>query len=461
VIFGTRQYSLRLRPSSDRKSRPSSVYTYSSATDPVSTLAVFSAKKVDPQLFYLLSGESLINDAVGLVLFEAFAHLVELESDKGSALALGEEILSVLLDVFLNFGGSLILGVFLGLLAAFALKKIDLRHTPILELSAYSLIMYAPFVLAEICRLSGIVTVLFTGLAARRYAEPNLSKFTRENSDTIFRLVAHMTETVIFLELGLSVITILRHGFDVLFVISALGACLIARAFNIYPLAFGFNVFQRLRLGRPDTKSLPSPSESKSTISDDEEGKNETPYTKSDHEQEVPSEEVETLDDAFIPRRTTHFMFLSGLRGAVSYGLVKMFPDNNGNKVTFEVTTMLIVLITTFVFGGFTDFALKKLEIPVGVDEDTYMKSLKRAAGEKTTSWWSRFERKRISPFLLRDFTPPSENTGDEFLYQEQVETIEITVEEAAEKLRRKKESIYDFGHSRSLPMSSSGGDRL
>ena len=39
-----------------------------SATDPVSTLAVFDAKKVDPHLFYLVFGESVINDAVGLVL---------------------------------------------------------------------------------------------------------------------------------------------------------------------------------------------------------------------------------------------------------------------------------------------------------------------------------------------------------------------------------------------------------
>jgi hypothetical protein len=35
-----------------------------SATDPVSTLAVFQEKRVDPQLFYLVFGESVLNDAV-------------------------------------------------------------------------------------------------------------------------------------------------------------------------------------------------------------------------------------------------------------------------------------------------------------------------------------------------------------------------------------------------------------
>lgn len=36
-----------------------------SATDPVSTLAVFQEKRVDPHLFYLVFGESVLNDAVG------------------------------------------------------------------------------------------------------------------------------------------------------------------------------------------------------------------------------------------------------------------------------------------------------------------------------------------------------------------------------------------------------------
>jgi len=422
----------------------------SSATDPISTLAVFSAKKVDPQLFYLLSGESLLNDAVGLVLFEAFAHLIEMESANEDSLPWMDQFLQVLIDVVLNFGGSFLLGMLLGLLVAFVLKKIDLRPTPLLELSAYGLIMYAPFVLAEICRLSGIVTVLFTGLAARQYAEPNLSKFTAENSDTIFRLVAHVSETVIFLELGLSVVTTLGHGFNIIFVMSTLLACIIARALNVYPLAFGYNLVQRLRQGFPDiTPEQFSTTESKPTSPAEgpDDVQEQVAYAKTDDDEEIAAELAQMgASDTFIPPRTTHFLFMSGLRGAVSYGLAKMFPDNFGNKITFEVTTMLIVLSTTFVFGGFTDWALKKLDIPVGVDEDSYMQSLRQGQNVERRGWWGRFESKRIRPFVLRDFTPSSDSTGDEFVYQEQPGTGEEQADEAAEELNRKKESIYDFG---------------
>ena len=44
-----------------------------SATDPVSTLAVFSELKVDPTLFYLVFGESVLNDAIGITLFKTTA----------------------------------------------------------------------------------------------------------------------------------------------------------------------------------------------------------------------------------------------------------------------------------------------------------------------------------------------------------------------------------------------------
>lgn len=41
-----------------------------SATDPVTILAIFNTKKVDPTLYSIIFGESLLNDAVSIVMFE-------------------------------------------------------------------------------------------------------------------------------------------------------------------------------------------------------------------------------------------------------------------------------------------------------------------------------------------------------------------------------------------------------
>ena len=43
-----------------------------SAVDPVSTLGVFGHLKVDPNLNVLVYGESIINDAVAIVLYRTF-----------------------------------------------------------------------------------------------------------------------------------------------------------------------------------------------------------------------------------------------------------------------------------------------------------------------------------------------------------------------------------------------------
>ena len=42
-----------------------------SATDPVTVIAIFHTYKVDPKLFTIIFGESLLNDAVAIVMFQA------------------------------------------------------------------------------------------------------------------------------------------------------------------------------------------------------------------------------------------------------------------------------------------------------------------------------------------------------------------------------------------------------
>lgn len=170
-----------------------------SATDPVSTLAVFSSKKVDPHLFYLVFGESILNDAVGLVLFDALAHLLENQlgaMKDGYSIDVGEEVKQFMFDFVVAFLGSLVLGVVFSLVMARFMKLVDFRSTPVLELSLATTFMYMPFVIAELLHLSGIVTVLFAGIACRRYVEPNLSEMTKVNADWVYRLTAHVTETV-------------------------------------------------------------------------------------------------------------------------------------------------------------------------------------------------------------------------------------------------------------------------
>ena len=143
-----------------------------SATDPVSTLAVFQAKRVDPTLFYLVFGESVINDAVGLVLYDTLAKFVGVEHDV-------ETTMVAVLDFVIIFAGSTLLGVSCGLLSGFITRQVDMSHSPLLESSLFCLVVYAPFCVAEVLSMSGIVAILFTGVTVKAYSAKNLSSGTR------------------------------------------------------------------------------------------------------------------------------------------------------------------------------------------------------------------------------------------------------------------------------------------
>lgn len=407
-----------------------------SATDPVSTLAVFSSKKVDPHLFYLVFGESVINDAVGLVLFEALAHLIEHHASNDYELHVGQEVMQFLFDFVSGFIGSLCLGTMFGLIFAYLLKKVDMRSTPLLELCLYVVIMYFPFVVAEILRLSGIVTVLFTGIAAKRYAVSNLSSATAQNADMVFRLTAHLTETIIFLELGLSVFGLVgTDAFHLGFIFWALLACFIGRAVNIYPITFLFNLCAR------DSSVVPEQQQQLSTTDYVEEGNIADPNSSLDK-----AVTTTTLPSSKIPWRTAHMLWFSGLRGAVSYALVRTFPQSTGNHNIFVVTTIFIVMITTFVLGGTTELALQTLKIPVNVDEAKYLQSLppKKLLG----GWLGRFESYKVRSWVIRDFEQrhrdDTTNAGDDSLAGNYLEHFEVTEQDHITNV--KTSSVYDFG---------------
>ena len=357
-----------------------------SATDPVSTLAVFSSKKVDPHLFYLVFGESVMNDAVGLVLFTAFGKFV---SDDNTAGKVTLGILEFGITFVVNFAGSLILGIVSGILAAMLLKYVDMRQNKLLELSIYIMIMYVPFLLAEILQLSGIVAILFSGIAARRYVVPNLSESTDEHSEMFFRLAAHLAETSIFLELGLSVAGLSGRGlFHWTFIMWSLLACLVGRALNVYPICFAYNMSLRntTSIGdesmdyKADTDEETSHVEMTETTQDKKEAEGDAPALPTPQLTEVAvTHTLEARKDQKIQVNTANMLWFSGLRGAVAYACVKSFPNTFGHQKEFMATTMANILITVFVFGGTTELVLKLLKIQVDVDEDNYIEKFLRA----------------------------------------------------------------------------------
>jgi sodium/hydrogen exchanger-like protein 6/7 len=123
-----------------------------SATDPVTILAIFNTYKVDPKLYTIIFGESILNDAIAIVLFEtAQKYKPGADAGKLTILSLFESI-----GVFmLVFFGSLAIGIVVGIATSLLLKFTHVRRDPKIESCLIFLIAYASYFFANAIHMSG------------------------------------------------------------------------------------------------------------------------------------------------------------------------------------------------------------------------------------------------------------------------------------------------------------------
>ena len=123
-----------------------------SATDPVTILAIFNTYKVDPKLYTVIFGESILNDAIAIVLFETAQRY-----NKGAVGGtLGFVSLIEGIGIFLAvFFGSLVIGVVIGIATALGLKYTYVRRFPKIESCIIVLIAYSSYFFANGLHMSG------------------------------------------------------------------------------------------------------------------------------------------------------------------------------------------------------------------------------------------------------------------------------------------------------------------
>lgn len=123
-----------------------------SATDPVTILAIFNLYKVEPKLYTIIFGESILNDAIAIVLFET----AQRYKDGGAAGNLGIVSLFEAIGFFLLvFFTSLMIGVVVGVGTALILKYTLIRRFPKIESCLVILIAYACYFFSNGVHMSG------------------------------------------------------------------------------------------------------------------------------------------------------------------------------------------------------------------------------------------------------------------------------------------------------------------
>eukprot|EP00667_Euglena_gracilis_P005797 EG_transcript_5841 len=272
-----------------------------SAVDPVATLAIFQSIDVDPTVHMLVFGESVVNDAVAVVLMRTlvvYHHEMYRHNFSWSL------IFNSFGLFFLNFFASAFVGLVIALLTALIFKYLGIRQYPSLEFTLMCLLCYLPYVVADVMGLSGIMSILFAGIANSHYTFFNLSACTQVTTQQTFRMTASISETLVFAYLGLAIFQF-SHRFDAVLVVVSVVLCLVGRALNIFPLSAIANRY------RTNIK---------------------------------------------ISGAHQIIMWFSGLRGAIAFSLALSMPRPPGDDVHRKIltTTLCIVVFSILVFGGGT-----------------------------------------------------------------------------------------------------------
>ncbi|CAL1678505.1 unnamed protein product [Lasius platythorax] len=287
-----------------------------SPTDPLTIISIFNDLHVDVNLYALVFGESVLNDAVAIVLSGSIQNYAE-RYQSGSG---GFETVAFF-QAFGDFVGifslSLFIGATMGCITALLTKFTRVRDFPLLESALFVLMSYSTFLIAEATDLTGVVAVLFCGICQAHYTYNNLSPDSRQRTKQLFELLNFLAENFIFSYIGVSMFTFPKHHFDPGFIFAGFLCALLGRAVNVYPLSFILNLARKPK----------------------------------------------------ISLNYQHMLFFAGLRGAMSFALAIRNTVSDARQAMLT-TTSLIVILTVIFQGGATTQFLSWFNIPVGVDEE-------------------------------------------------------------------------------------------
>lgn len=300
-----------------------------SAVDPVATLSIMGSPELncDPLLYSLVFGESVLNDAIAISLFRVFLKYYDPDGPDFS----GSEIPSALLSFATVSVLSILVGVTMGLGASYLYKHTLLSDYPNLETSLLFCFCYLCYATAEAMELSGIMALFFNGIVLSHYNSYNLSPTAHVASEQIFSTVATVTETIVFVYMGMIVFTGKFYAFSFKFSLAGLFLCLVGRFFNIFPLSFMANLCRG--------------------------------------------------EDEKIPVQMQCVLWFAGLRGAIAFALAVNMPGSHAD--IYATSTLFICIFTTVVCGGCTEmilthFGMKQTSDSMSSDRDGVPSSPRR-----------------------------------------------------------------------------------
>lgn len=211
--------------------------------DAVSARAVLQRVRLPQRLRILLEGESLLNDATGLVLFRFAIAAGVTGTFSATGAASGFLLLA---------GGGALVGIAVGTLWVKLVRRLGDEY---LVIAATSLLSWIAYLLAESVQVSGVIATVSTALIASWHAHTALPASTRMRGSAFWTVLIFLIEAAVFMLIGLSLRGVIERAGGFGAVIATMGApslaILVALVLARFAWMFGSDLVIRLcaRLG--------------------------------------------------------------------------------------------------------------------------------------------------------------------------------------------------------------------
>ncbi|HUR87467.1 MAG TPA: Na+/H+ antiporter [Ramlibacter sp.] len=170
-----------------------------SPPDAVAATAILSRLSIPRRIVTILEGESLVNDASGLVLYK-FAVAAVLTGTFS------------LMEATLQFVAVSAGGIAIGVVLAFIYIEVHKRlGDPFIEVLTVLTIPYAAYLAAESIHTSGVLSVVAAGLVRGRYAPEIVTANMRIMARSVWNILVFLMNSLVFILIGLELRSVLEN----------------------------------------------------------------------------------------------------------------------------------------------------------------------------------------------------------------------------------------------------------
>eukprot|EP00434_Breviolum_minutum_P019046 symbB.v1.2.016791.t1/scaffold1270.1/size227213/3 len=282
----------------------------------------------------MVFGESMINDAVAIVVFEIM-NSAEVFGDPCDHQTAQNVPLAIVLGICQKLIASVVLGCVSAVVLILLLRFASLKHSQLMEILYIMACAYLIYGLAETSHASGIIATLFGSMMMGIYAKPHLSSEGLLLATFFVKGMATLADTFTFLIVGIGAVAVSTEPRAFHFSLWVMLFCLAGRAACIMVCGLIANG-SKVCIGK--------------------------------------SRKTEVSEWLLLSWRHLFMMWHAGLRGAIALVLCWELGDwvdeleGAGTKETLVTSTLVVICVFLLTFGGTTQLMLHCLGIRTGED---------------------------------------------------------------------------------------------